>query len=432
MTDLLREAEGFFASGETEVAKYLFLSILELEPENTEANNDLGVAYYQLGQPDKAIQYIRKALHLDPGYRDALLNYLQVYAEHDRLAEAIPEIKAYLNLHPDDEEIHSLSKNVLRTKETPKLKMAILCVEGLQSFLNSVEMVASREFEVRTAYSRSLEDMVKAAQWADIVWLEWANESAVSLSAHPTALTGKRVVCRLHSYEAFTPFITQIEWSRIHDLVFVADHLRDITLKHNPAIAKTVRHLHVIPSGISLDRFPYRNRRPGKNLAYLGSINYKKGPMLLFQAFASLSRRHPGYHLFIGGDVQDLRYLYYFQQLAQELGISGQIHMEGHIADVPKWFEDKNFIICSSVLESQYLAIMEAMACGIRPLIHNFVGARSIYPKDLLWNTIDDFISLVTEGEYDSRRYRSFVEAHYSTQIQEKRLQDLFRSLTRA
>jgi 2-polyprenyl-3-methyl-5-hydroxy-6-metoxy-1,4-benzoquinol methylase len=57
---------------------------------------------------------------------------------------------------------------------------------------------------------------------------------------------------------------------------------------------------------------------------------------------------------------------------------------------------------------------MEAMACGLKPVIHNFVGARDIYPEKYLWNTIPEFSQRITDGDYSSSEYKNYIERYYS------------------
>jgi glycosyltransferase involved in cell wall biosynthesis len=170
----------------------------------------------------------------------------------------------------------------------------------------------------------------------------------------------------------------------------------------------------VVPNGINLDRFPLTMRDPGKNLASLGYINYKKGPMLLLHAFAELCRYDPDYRLFLGGTFQDDRYRLYFDQQISEMGMTGKIRFDGWIKDVPAWLADKQYIVCTSVLEAHPVGIMEAMACGVKPAIHNFVGARGVFDSTHIWNTIDEFVAMIRSDEYHSRAYRAFIEERYS------------------
>jgi hypothetical protein len=69
---------------------------------------------------------------------------------------------------------------------------------------------------------------------------------------------------------------------------------------------------------------------------------------------------------------------------------------------------------------------MEAMARGLKPLIHNFVGARGIYPGKYLWNTIPDFVRMATEDNYDPAEYRNFIETNYSLNKQTENIDTIF------
>ena len=61
---------------------------------------------------------------------------------------------------------------------------------------------------------------------------------------------------------------------------------------------------------------------------------------------------------------------------------------------------------------------MEAMARGIKPIIHNFYAARGFYPDDLIYNTIDEAVEKITEESYDSESYRRFIEDNYTLEEQ--------------
>ena len=189
-----------------------------------------------------------------------------------------------------------------------------MCLPGLQSFLEDIVDYLKTRDDVQTCYSNNDQEIGSAIQRADIVWIEWANELAVALTNHPTILNGKRVRCRLHSYEAFAGYAAKIKWEKISDLIFVAGHIRDIILQQVPGLADRIRDIHIIPNGINLDKFPFTQRACGKNLAYVGHINFKKDPMLLLHAFRELVQEDSRYRLFIAGDFQDARYKLYFNQ----------------------------------------------------------------------------------------------------------------------
>jgi glycosyltransferase involved in cell wall biosynthesis len=288
----------------------------------------------------------------------------------------------------------------------------------MEKFLGNITRHLSEQYDIRTCYNGNNKTLNDAIAWADIIWVEWANELAVALTHGLPLGVNKRVICRLHSYEAFASFPDQIKWERIDDLIFVAPHIRNYMLSRVPELKSRTSHLHVIPNGVDMARFPLKIRRPGKNLAFLGYINYKKGPMLLLHALAELVRQDPTYRLFIGGTFQDERYRLYFEHMATELGIKDNIRFDGWIDDVPSWLDDKQYIVCSSVLEAHPVGIMEAMACGVKPVVHNFVGARTVFDSRFVWNTIDEFANMIQSDEYNSESYHVFTAENYSLQRQ--------------
>ncbi len=98
--------------------------------------------------------------------------------------------------------------------------------------------------------------------------------------------------------------------------------------------------------------------------------------------------------------------------------LESNIEFDGWIKDINSWLEDKHYIVCASVLEGHPVGLMEAMARGLKPLIHNFVGARGIYPDKYVWNTIPEFVRMAMEDNYDPAEYRKFIEINYNLEKQ--------------
>ncbi|MBN1211065.1 MAG: glycosyltransferase [candidate division Zixibacteria bacterium] len=421
--DAIKKGEELFARGQIEDAEKHFHDIILQNPEQKEAYNNLGVIALQKQDIEQAIEYFTRSLAIDPFYKDALLNYSEL-ARTVKSPSARIILKRYLSRYPQDKDVTRVLAEI-DADFHKKGKIAFLTLPRWNSFLPDIVNHFQKTYEVRTCYSEDIKEIEAAVIWADIVWLEWANELAIILSNHNhNLLDNKHTVCRLHSYEALRGFAAKINWDKIDDLIFVADHIRTMVQQQIPQLSKKVR-IHTIPNGINLERFPFRERKPGKNLAFLGSLNYKKGPMLLFHAFRELLRRNPDYHLHIGGEVKDARYRMYFDQMIREMSLEKNIHFDGWIDDVPAWLEDKHYIVCSSVMEGHPVGLMEAMACGLKPIVHNFVGARGIYPAEYIWNDFEEFIQLVTGDEYSPRAYREFVENNFPLEKQLKSIEKI-------
>ncbi|MEE4263394.1 MAG: hypothetical protein V2I56_11930, partial [Desulfobacteraceae bacterium] len=62
---------------------------------------------------------------------------------------------------------------------------------------------------------------------------------------------------------------------------------------------------------------------------------------------------------------------------------------------------------------------------GLKPLIHNFIGARALYPEKYLFNSVRDFAKLVLSREYHSAEYRQYIEEKYSRDRQLQKIQSL-------
>ncbi|WP_284643226.1 glycosyltransferase [Paenibacillus silviterrae] len=308
-----------------------------------------------------------------------------------------------------------------------KQRVAIFCKPGLDNFIDAIVSGLESEYRVKKILVNSTEQIDQGMDWADICWFEWCDELVIYASKKEKDFN-KKILCRLHSYEAFTEYIKKVNWPNIDKVIFVAEHIRDYVLEQESSLSKL--QTAVIPNGIDISKFSFTDRKKGYNIAYVGYINYKKGPMMLLQAFKAIYDQDSRYKLYIAGQFQDPRYVLYFRQMIDELGLKHNVIFDGWQADVNGWLEDKQYILSSSVLEGMPVGIMEAMAKGIQPLIHNFVGARKIYTAEYIWNTPGDCVSLITKHEYNSTKYRKFIENNYSLEKQLDRIKDLFRNIS--
>ena len=81
---------------------------------------------------------------------------------------------------------------------------------------------------------------------------------------------------------------------------------------------------------------------------------------------------------------------------------------------VDHWLEDKDYLLHGSHKEGFSYATAEAMAKGIRPIIHRFYGADDLWPG-MTWNGIDEAVEMITDGDYDSDSYRQYLIQHRYT-----------------
>lgn len=289
-----------------------------------------------------------------------------------------------------------------------KLKLVFFVKEGLDTFIDDIFRDLSSLYETRKIIVSDYNQIDEGMKWGDVCWFEWCDELVIYGSSHKPE--GSKIICRLHSYEAFTLYTSLVKWENVDYVIFVAEHIRTTVLKSTSIAPERTA---IIQNGVHIDKFNFSDRSKGFNIAYAGYINYKKGPLLLLQTIKSITVRDDRYKLFIAGEFQDLRYVQYFRQMIDEMKLNKNVFYEGWKSDLNNWLEDKHYILCTSVLESQGMGIMQAMSKGIKPVIHNFVGAKEIYPARYLWNTVDEACKMVLSEEYNPSEYRKFIRDNY-------------------
>lgn len=311
------------------------------------------------------------------------------------------------------------------SKPNELIKIIFFVKEGLDSFLLDVITGLSGEYITKKIIVTNYKQIDEEMQWADICWFEWCDE-LIAYGSKLSLASEKKIICRIHSYEAFTDYPAKVAWGNIDKIIFVSEEIKDfVTDNFKIDKAKTL----LISNGIDHDKWTFADRKPGFNIAYVGYINYKKGPMLLLQTFKAIYDMDNRYKLFIAGKFQDPRDVLYFRQMIKEFAIEGNIIYEGWQDNLNNWLEDKNYILCTSILESQNTSVMQAMIKGIKPLIHNFVGAKKIYPQSLVWNTINDALLMISNNEYNSQKYYFFVKDNFELADKIEELKSLFVNL---
>ncbi|MBU3191615.1 glycosyltransferase [Clostridium bowmanii] len=310
-----------------------------------------------------------------------------------------------------------LSSNV-----SDKKTIIFFVKQGLDSFLAGIIDALSDEYLTRKIIVTDFKQIDEGMELADICWFEWCDE-LISYGSKTNIARQKKIICRMHSYEAFTDYPANVAWENVDKIIFVAEHIKNFVVENFSIDEKKTI---VIPNGIEEKNWTFAERRPGFNISYVGYINYKKGPMLLLHAFKNIFNKNNHYKLFIAGKFQDQRDVLYFNQMIKEFGLENNVIFEGWQDNLDKWLEDKNYVLCTSILESQNMSVMQAMIKGIKPIIHNFVGAKSIYPQALIWNSINDAVDMITNDEYNSKEYYAFVKDGYELHYQIEKLKSLF------
>ena len=297
------------------------------------------------------------------------------------------------------------------------MKIAILPHKNNLSFMGEILAHLRASHDVWVVDCNEKQDIARALQTADVCWIEWATDFAVRVTKQPRRC---RTILRLHSFEAFCSFPQKIHWENVDDLIFVSPHIRDVLKDQVPDIETRVR-THVVPNCVDLTRFNFVDRPRGKNLAFVGSLRPAKNLPFLMQCLREILAADPGYTLHIAGELfgdelHQGELKHYLRHIEKELGIQDRVFYYGRVEDVSSWLDDKDFILSTSIREGHPVNILEGMAKGLKPVIHNYPGAGSCYPEKWIFNTAQECRDIVLSADFDRREYLAYVQERWSTE----------------
>lgn len=441
----------YHKKGELGKAEINFKKAIEIEPDHTEAIYSLGKIYkkeqnspkfeshksqikkrieqiHESGKCDNAFALSEKLLKLDPEDAEILNNHAVLCHELGKVEEAQASIRKAKEILPNDPSIQENYQMIFQEKKkvikNKRNKIAFFCGPD-DKFLNDIIDRLSSKYEVTRFRGGTVQDMHNLMKWSDVSWFEWCDNFIIHASKLPKIC---KTVCRLHSYEAFTDYIQAVNWKNVDDLIFVAPHIKEIVARQIPNLEQNV-NFHVILNGVDIKKYAFKERQKGFNIAFVGYINHKKNPSLLLQCIKHLVDIDDRYVLHIAGQHQELRFQLYFDHIIKEMNLGKNVLFHGWVNDVHKWLDDKNFTVSASVLESFCHGIADAMACGLKPLIHNFIGAKELYPEKYIFNSVKDFSEMVLSDDYNSSEYRKYIEEKYSQERQFTEIENLLGSI---
>ncbi|MHC4285977.1 MAG: glycosyltransferase, partial [Planctomycetota bacterium] len=163
----------------------------------------------------------------------------------------------------------------------------------------------------------------------------------------------------------------------------------------------------------------------GKNIAFPANLRMLKNPAFVLQCMQKLHYIDPEYRLFFSGEFENAALEHYLKHMVDALDLRDIVFFDGGAEDVICWLEDKHYIVSTSIIESRSMGLLEGMACGLKPVIHNFPGASQTFPPQFLFNISEEFCEQIVSDEYEPQMYRRFVEEHYAMENQLIKINDI-------
>ncbi|MBA7596621.1 hypothetical protein ES703_03600 [subsurface metagenome] len=399
-----------------------FVKARSLQDDSAEIVWNLVEAYLATGRANEVMQLFDDMQRMGILNADVLNRTADTFLNEDNKADAIETLLRSLQIWPDQEILKPMIE-VIRSKRP---KVAFFCAGDDMTSLNEIAEFTKQRFEVRFLENQTEEELYESMKWSDISWFERCTNLAITGSKQPKVCKN---IIRLHGCEAYEQWPQQVNWANIDILVTVGNSfVKDALTRRIPSL-ESQTSIATVPSGVNLEKFAFTDRQRGKNIAFLSNLRTVKNPAFVLQCMQKLHYIDPEYRLFFGGLFTDEALEQYLKHMVDALGLRDAVFFDGWQEDVCSWLEDKHYIVSTSIIESQGMGLLEGMACGLKPVIHNFPGADQTFGSEFLFNISEEFCEQIRSDTYEPQRYRKFVEENYPLKNQLTGINNIFTQL---
>lgn len=175
---------------------------------------------------------------------------------------------------------------------------------------------------------------------------------------------------------------------------------------------KVDRNVHIIPTGIEIDRFYKENFKKSEILSlrkklsiqdtdfvvlFVGRLGQEKSVDMLIDSERDIIKKHPNVKLLIVGDGPDMDL---FKNMVKEYQLENHVIFTGKVPydDIPLYYGISDVFATASQTETQGLTVIEAMAASLPVLAIDDESFRMIVKNGVngyLFRDKDEFLSKI-------------------------------------
>lgn len=358
-----------FRLGQIEKAGRYFMRSLEQQDRPAEAWRNLICTYLVSGKPARAMRLLKTVDH--EAHADIALacRTARVFEQQSDPASAMSVLQYGKRLDGDSA---LLSKEIERLR-AGRAKVAFFSGGVCGRDLDAIIEYTQERYPVQVYEGRNPADIDGLMQWCDICWFEGCGDvTAAGTGGEKTC----RTIVRLQSGSDERP--EAVCWNHVDVLVTTGcpHALRELE-ERCPGLEAQVPFV-TIASGADVEKIAFRRRGRGKEIAVVVTEAGRAGIMSCVSALTKY----------------DGRYQFHYVETAREAVMR----------------EDVSYVVSACDTEAARMAVLEAMAGGVKPVVRDFPGAEAIFGKNYLFRTAEEFCGRILEADYDSEAYRLHVE----------------------
>lgn len=244
---------------------------------------------------------------------------------------------------------------------------------------------------------------------ADIIFCEWGLGNIQWYSNHKK--NGQRLLVRIHLQENQRPeFLRNANIDNIDYFIFIAPYrYEEFVAMHGIPRHKT----KMIFNTVDVEKFNLEKLPEAKyTLGFIGMVPWRKRFDRALDIFEKLWKEDNRYVLRVKGKRPEdypwmlsksrkdemAKYDALYRRI-EEAPWKDNVIYDGHGNDMPEWFQKVGYILSTSDFEGSHQAVAEGMAAGSVPIIYDWDGADTVYPKDFVYK----------EGFFD---FKGFVDSN--------------------
>ena len=281
---------------------------------------------------------------------------------------------------------------------------------------------------------------------ADIIFCEWCLGNAEWYSNKKKK--HQLLIVRLHHQEINQnlPYLERTKWQNVDCIIFICQNNMARFLKKFPFMRDRAVPIYNL---IDCHTFDIPKLYGAEfNLGMMGTVPKRKAPHLAFEILMRLKKTDKRYTLFIKGK-QPWKYAWLWQRLderayyeefystANQSEHANSVVFDPHGNDVPVWFSKIGFLLSTSEHEGSHQSVAEGMASGAIPVIRNWQGANSLYPKKFVFKTVDEAVELILKwntrenylGQCES--VKKYAREHFDQNSLIRQYDDLMATLSK-
>ncbi len=234
----------------------------------------------------------------------------------------------------------------------------------------------------------------------DLMIFHWCNEDTFRfINGSPK---NSRYIVFVRRYEYYSQVIESLNWEKVDKVIMVNDYLAK-GFEERTGVKPTV-----IYNGVDVNDWTFQEKTHGKKVAVVGYINQKKNLPLAIQIMQKLP---DDYSLHLAGAIQCGATVDYLNNICRSM--KKRFYFEGEIGNMNFWLKDKNYLLSTAISEGSPNSVIEAMAKGIKPVVHNWAGSREQF-GDCVFDTVEEAVQmLLPSSDYDAIMYRNRVKRYF-------------------